>query len=128
MLQHGEEPARYLFGRRSVPANGQQGRQLCDLRRRLHRSKWQGSCLPAILSECVSPSVGRIIASPAVALQRGGFVTGTELIGRRTIIDQVELYSLTPCWSGSDSSWCCNNQKPRAVVIVATPSLSISRP
>lgn len=25
--------------------------------------------------------------------------------------NQVEEYSLNPCWDGSDSSWCCNNQQ-----------------
>jgi hypothetical protein len=25
-------------------------------------------------------------------------------------LDQSEIYSLNPCWNGTVSSWCCNNQ------------------
>ena len=64
-----------------MPANGLPGRQLRDLRRRLHRSQRQGSCLPAVLSAWVSPFAARIV-SPALALQRGGFAT--KLIETRT--------------------------------------------
>jgi hypothetical protein len=37
--------------------------------------------------------------------------SGKDPVCPRYCPNQVELYSLTPCWSGSDSSWCCNNQQ-----------------
>lgn len=39
----------------------------------------------------------------------------SELIEKQ--LDQVEEYSLNPCWNGLHSSWCCNNQQETSCCI-----------